>query len=71
VDRQGGVDSFNARSFFKKNRIKIQVSKTLKKKSHSNSANSVKSCVSSPKAQEFGVKAVLEEDGKIKSDFIH
>jgi hypothetical protein len=42
----------------------------LKKKSRSNSAKLVKSTVSSPKAQ-FGVKAVLEEDGKIKGDFIN
>lgn len=70
VDRQGGVDRFNARAFFRKNRIKIQVSNTLKKKSRSNSANSDKSSLISPKVQ-FGVKAVLEEDGKIKSEFIH
>jgi hypothetical protein len=42
----------------------------LKKKSRSNSGNSDKSSLISPKAQ-FGVKAVLEEDGKIKSEFIH
>jgi hypothetical protein len=48
VDKQGGIENFNARSFFKKNRIKIKVSSALKKKksnsnSRSPSVNSIKS----------------------------
>jgi len=46
VDKQGGIENFNARSFFKKNRIKIKVSSALKKKksnSSSLSVNSIKS----------------------------